>query len=86
MERRGALVWKTMHEVTNRKSTPLTKFKGSSKTERIQRWYIHFKNLLRKQNTDAPDLSSTFLHHRISDRLPINTQPIHVRRTADMHS
>ena len=36
VERRSALAWKTMHEVTNRKSTPLTKIKGSSKTERIQ--------------------------------------------------
>ena len=66
MERRGALVWKTMHEVTNRKSTPLTKFKGSSKTERIQRWYIHFKNffenrILTRQTLAAPFSTIGFL-------------------------
>ena len=51
VERRSA--WKTMHEVTNRQNTPLSKIKGFSKTERIQSWYNHFKNLF-----DAPDLSS----------------------------
>ena len=35
VERRSALAWKTMHEVTKMKSTPLSKIKGSSKAERI---------------------------------------------------
>ena len=57
MERPSVLAWKTMHEVTNGKSTPL---KSKAKTERIQSWYNQFKNL-GKDNSDAPDLSSTFL-------------------------
>ena len=73
VERCSALAWKTMHEVTNMKSAPLSKIKRSSKTERIQSRYNHFKNLLGKENLDAPDLSSTFFNHKVSDPLPINT-------------
>ena len=65
VERRSALAWKTMHEVTDRKSTPLTKVKGSCKIERIQSCYNHFKTLLGKGNLDAPDLSSTFFTHKV---------------------
>ena len=68
VERHSALAWKTMHEVTNRQNTPLSKIKGFSKTERIQSWYNHFKNLF-----DAPDLSSIFFNHKVSGPLPINT-------------
>ena len=74
VEKSSALAWKTMHEVSNRKSSPrLSKIEGSSKTERIQSWYNHFKNFLGKENPDAPYLSSTFFNHKISDPLPINT-------------
>ena len=62
-----------MHEVTNRKSSPLSKIKGVSKTKRIKSWYNHFKNLLGKENPDAPNLSSAFFNQRVSDPLPINT-------------
>ena len=72
VERHSALAWKTMHKVTNRKSTPLTNIKGFSKIERIQSWYNHFKNLLEKENLDSPDLSSIFFNHKVSDPLPIN--------------
>ena len=73
MEKRSAMAWKKMHEVTNRKSSPLSKTNGSSMTERIQSWYNYFNNLLGKENPDAPDLSSTFFNHNVSDPLPINT-------------
>ena len=74
VEKSSALAWKTMHEVSNRKSSPrLSKIEGSSKIERIQSWYSHFKNFLGKENPDAPYLSSTFFNHKISDPLPINT-------------
>ena len=74
VEKSSALAWKTMDEVSNRKSSPrLSKIEGSSKTERIQSSYNHFKNFLGKENPDAPYLSSTFFNHKISDPLPINT-------------
>ena len=62
-----------MYEVTNRKSSPLSKIKGVSETERIQSWYNHFKNLLGKQNPEAPDLSSTFFNYWASDPFLNNT-------------
>ena len=66
VERRSALAWETMHEVTNRKSTPLAKIEGSSETEKIQSWYNHIKNLLGKENLIR------FLN-KVSDPFPINT-------------
>ena len=35
--------------------------------------YNHFKNLLGKENPDAPDISNTFFNHKVSDPLPIKT-------------
>ena len=73
VERCSALAWKTIHEVTNKKSTLLSKIKGFSKTERVQSWYNHFKNLLGNKNPEVPDLSITFPKHKISDHLSINS-------------
>ena len=76
VERRSTLDCKTMHEVINRKSTPFSKIKGSSKIERIQIWNNHFTNFLGKGDPDALVLSTIFFNHKLSDPFSINTRKV----------
>ena len=46
--RQSSVAWKTVNEVTGRKSTSKSKLKASSQEERLKLWKEHFQNLLGK--------------------------------------
>ena len=50
------LTWKTINEVSRRKSNSKANLKTASQEERLQKWKVHFKNLLGKSSkiTDKP--------------------------------
>lgn len=47
--------WQLINKITNRKSTKQGMIKGASKTERVNKWYDHFNNLLGKETETDPD-------------------------------
>lgn len=53
INKQAALAWKTVNEISGRKSSNKAKLKASDQKERIDKWKVHFANLLGK----APRIS-----------------------------
>ena len=75
IERRHAVAWETLRELTNKKTTPLSRIKGNTKDERLKNWYDHFKNLLGSEESNEIELTDDFYNQKVSDLLPIDTHP-----------
>ena len=62
-----ALSWKLINEITGRKSTKKGIIKGSSKEDRVKKWYEHFSQLLGKEPdvpvNDVDEEIPTVLHN-----------------------
>ena len=48
INKQAALAWKSINEVTGRKSCNRAKLKATDQNERIRKWKMHFENLLGK--------------------------------------
>ena len=71
-ERQSAKAWETIRELTNKKSSPLSKVKGDTKDGRLKTWNDHFKSLLGPEASEV-DISDDYFNRKISNHLPINT-------------
>ena len=71
-ERQSAKAWETIRELTNKKSSPLSKVKGDTKDGWLRTWYDHFKSLLGPEPSDLDALDKYF-NRKISNHLPIDT-------------
>ena len=71
-ERQSTKTWKTIRELTNKKSSPLSKVKGNTKEKQLKTWHDHFKSLL---GPEPPDVGITnyYFNRKISNHLPIDT-------------
>ena len=68
--------WKTLREITNKKTIPLTRLKGANSKERLYKWFQHFKNLLGTPEIDTSSFETDpFFNKKISNPLPISTKP-----------
>ena len=61
--KQSALAWKTVNEISGRKSSNKSKLKANSQTERLTKWQYHFQNLL----GNAPNVSSDTVVEQIVD-------------------
>ncbi|XP_068691683.1 uncharacterized protein [Montipora foliosa] len=65
--KRSAEAWKTVKEITGRKSSNSSKLKAPSQEERIQLWKNHFKDLLGK----PPQVSNELINPIVQEELHI---------------
>ena len=63
--------WKTISEISGKRSKPTIRLKGGSQSKRLSNWTDHFKNLLGKE-PKLPD-NSSLPRVKISDQLDIST-------------
>ena len=63
-ERQKAKAWETIRELTNKKSTPLSKAKRDNKEEQLKTWYDYFKSLLGPEPPDV-DISDDYFNRKI---------------------
>ena len=74
-ERQSVKAWKTIRELANKKSSPLSKVKGNTKEERPKTWHDHFKSLLGCEPPDV-DVSDNYFNRKISNHLSIDTDQL----------
>lgn len=67
--------WQAFRELTNLTSSPVIKIKGAIAKECLDAWFHHFKFLLDNPEQNPIDLSDPFYNQKVSDPLPINTNP-----------
>ena len=65
--KQSALAWKTVNEISGRKSSNKSKLKANSQTERLTKWQYHFQNLL----GNAPNVSDTVVEQIVDYPLDI---------------
>ena len=65
--KQSALAWKTVNEISGRKSSNKSKLKANSQTERLTKWQYHFQNLL----GNAPNVSDTVVEQIVDYLLDI---------------
>ena len=70
-ERQSAKAWETIRELTNKKSSTLSKVKGDTNEGQLKTWYDHFKSLLGPEPPDV-DISDDYFNRKISNHLPID--------------
>ena len=63
--------WKTISEISGKRSKPSVRLKGGSQSKRISNWTEHFQNLLGKEPKIPEDISLPRV--RISEKLDIPT-------------
>ena len=72
-----SLSWKIINEITGRKSAKQGMIKGSSREERIKKWYDHFQKLLGKEpvisNSGNEEITTIFNDLSISVE-PFNSE------------
>ena len=71
-EKQSVKAWKTIRELADKKSSPLSKVKMNTKEERPKTWHDHFKSLLGYEPPDV-DVSDNYFNRKISNHLPIDT-------------
>ena len=71
-EKQSSKAQETIRELTNKKSSPLSKVKGDTKDGWLRTWYDHFKSLLGPEPSDLDALDKYF-NRKISNHLPIDT-------------
>lgn len=69
MKKRHSAAWQALSELTKRTFSPVMKLKGATAKEHLDTWFHHNT----KQN--PVDLSDPFYNQKVSDPLPINTNP-----------
>ena len=72
-----ASAWKTINEITGRKSKPSITIKGGSQEKRKENWLAHFRNLLGNPATTPDDQQLPKI--QISESLDISTEPFTIR-------
>ena len=70
-DRQSRIAWKTINEVSRRKSTAKAKLKTASQQERVKLWKQHFKNLL----GSPPKITDEPITRIISEQLDIKLGP-----------
>ena len=70
-DRQSRIAWKTINEVSRRKSTAKAKLKAASQQERVKLWEQHFKNLL----GSPPKITDEPITRIISKQLDIKLGP-----------
>ena len=65
--KQSALAWKTVNEISGRKSANKSKLKANSQSERLNKWQVHFQNLL----GNAPIVSDTEVEQIVDHPLDI---------------
>ena len=73
-EKKHAAAWKTINQLTGRKSKSSITIKGGSSPKRLENWVGHFKKLL-GQPPPPPINGSTLPFTPITEPLDINTDP-----------
>ena len=73
-DKKHAAAWHLLKDITDKKSTPVTKIKGDTAEERRENWFKHFKDLLGSP-VPASDTEDPFFNQKVCDPLPINTGP-----------
>ena len=68
-----AAAWKTINELTGRKSKPSIKLKGGSQENRKANWLSHFRSLLGEQPKTPANLQLRKI--QVSEELDISTDP-----------
>ena len=68
--------WKTIRELSGKRSKPTTRIKGGSSAKRMSSWYNHFKNLLGKPPKTPTNISLPM--EKISDDLDICTSDFYI--------
>ena len=61
--------WSLINEISGRKSSQTSQLNGNSDEDRVNQWYIHFRNLL-GNSTEATDENEELLP--VFEKLPIN--------------
>ena len=61
--------WSLINEISGRKSSQTSQLNGNSDEDRVNQWYIHFRNLL-GNSTEATDENEEILP--VFEKLPIN--------------
>ena len=67
VNKQAALAWKTVNEVSGRKSSNSSKLKATSQADRLDKWKDHFKDLL----GNTPDVSDTPIEQIIDNTLDV---------------
>ena len=67
VNKQAALAWKTVNEVSGRKSSNSSKLKATSQADRLEKWKDHFKGLL----GNGPDVSDTPIEQIIYNTLDV---------------
>ena len=70
-DRQSRIAWRTINEVSRRKSTAKAKLKAASQQERVELWEQHFKNLL----GNPPKITDEPITRIISKQLDIKQGP-----------
>ena len=62
-------IWSLINEISGTKNSQTSQLNGNSDDDRVNQWYIHFRNLL-GNSTEATDENEEILH--VFEKLPIN--------------
>ena len=66
--RQSSAAWKTVNEVTGRKTSSNSKLKATSQEERLKLWKEHFQNLLGKPPSVSDKPIETIINYTLNIR------------------